>query len=66
MSEKNEPAVGNYQRGLEVMAPLWGQDVANDMRMFWRSVDPDVERYIMAFALGTCGPGRRSIPRRAV
>jgi len=52
MSEQSEPTVGNYQRGLEVMARLWGQEVANDMRMFWRSVHPDIERYITAFALG--------------
>src|SRR5512137_664222 len=52
MTEKNEPTVGNYQRGLEIMARLWGQEVANDMLMFWRSVHPDIERYITAFALG--------------
>lgn len=52
MSEANELTVGNYQRGLEVMARLWGQEVANDMLIFWRKVHPDIERYITAFALG--------------
>jgi hypothetical protein len=51
MGETNEPTVGNYQRGLEVMARLWGQEVANDMLVFWRKVHPDIERYITAFAL---------------
>ena len=40
MSEETEPGVmgatvGNYQRGLDVMARLWGHEVANDMRSFW-------------------------------
>ena len=52
MSEAKEPTVGNYQRGLEVMASLWGREVAADMLTFWRSVHPDIERYITAFALG--------------
>lgn len=34
------------------MARLWGPQVARDMRTFWQSVHPDVERYITAFALG--------------
>jgi hypothetical protein len=38
MSEQSEPTVGNYRRGLEIMARLWGQEVANAMLMFWRSV----------------------------
>jgi 4-carboxymuconolactone decarboxylase len=52
MGEATEPTVGNYQRGLEVMARLWGPELANDMLALWRSIHPDVERYITAFALG--------------
>jgi hypothetical protein len=42
MSEQSEPTVGNYRRGLEIMARLWGQEVANAMLMFWRSVHQEL------------------------
>jgi hypothetical protein len=46
MSETTQPTVGNYHRGMGVMARLWEQEVANDMLTFWRSVHPDIERHI--------------------
>jgi 4-carboxymuconolactone decarboxylase len=52
MGETTGASVGNYDRGLDVMRRLWGPNLAEEMRTLWRSVHPDVERYITAFALG--------------
>ena len=52
MGETDKKAVGNYQRGIEVMNRLWGEEAADQMRTLWKAANPDVERYITAFALG--------------
>lgn len=52
MSDAHEQAVGDYQRGIEVMRQLWGEEMTAQMRSLWKSAHPDVERYITAFALG--------------
>ncbi len=51
MNEKEE-TVGNYQGGIEVMNRLWGEALTEEMRAVWKKANPDVERYITAFALG--------------
>lgn len=52
MDDTNEHAVGDYQRGIETMHRLWGEQMTEQMRATWKAADPDVERYITAFALG--------------
>jgi len=52
MSETTKTTVGDYQRGIETMKRLWGDDATDQMRTLWKSADTDVERYITAFALG--------------
>lgn len=52
MSDTTKQTVGDYQRGIETMQRLWGDDTADQMRTLWKSADTDVERYITAFALG--------------
>ena len=41
-----------YQQGIVVMQRLWGEPMATELRSMWRQADPDIERYITAFALG--------------
>jgi len=48
----DENSIGNYERGIEVMSRLWGEEMAEKMRAIWKAANPDVERYITAFALG--------------
>ena len=51
--ETGQPnTVGDYQRGIEVMQRLWGEETTEKMRSIWRDCSPEVERYITAFALG--------------
>jgi 4-carboxymuconolactone decarboxylase len=52
MSENNPGSVGDYQRGIDTMNRLWGEQMTEQMRNVWRNSNPDVERYITAFALG--------------
>ena len=52
MSDTTKTTVGDYQRGIETMKRLWGDDATDQMRTLWKSADTDVERYITAFALG--------------
>ena len=52
MNGPKKQSVGDYRRGEEVMRRLWGRNVANELQTFWKSLHPDVERYITAFALG--------------
>ena len=52
MGDTDKKAVGDYQRGIEVMNRLWGEEAADQMRTLWKAANPDVERYITAFALG--------------
>jgi 4-carboxymuconolactone decarboxylase len=52
MSETETKTIGDYQRGIETMKRLWGDDATERMRSLWESASPDVERYITAFALG--------------
>lgn len=52
MSNTDERAIGDKQRGIETMKRLWGEGVADQMRALWKSANPDVERYITDFALG--------------
>lgn len=47
-----ETSVGDYQRGIETMQRLWGEAVTEEMRGIWKKANPDVEKYITAFALG--------------
>lgn len=44
--------IGDYERGIETMRRLWGEDMAEKMRAIWKNANSDVERYITAFALG--------------
>jgi 4-carboxymuconolactone decarboxylase len=41
-----------YQQGIAVMQRLWGEPMATELRSLWQQADPDIERYITAFALG--------------
>lgn len=52
MKEDETAPVGDYQRGIEVMRQLWGEEKTAQMRAIWKQANPDVERYITAFALG--------------
>lgn len=44
--------VGDYQRGIETMHQLWGEEMAERLRVLWKNANPDVERYVTGFALG--------------
>lgn len=48
---RDDPA-DRYQYGLEMMQRLWGEPLATELRTLWQQADPDIERYITAFALG--------------
>lgn len=52
MDHNESNAVGDYQRGIETMRQLWGEEMAEKLRALWKNANPDVERYITAFALG--------------
>ncbi len=52
MDHDKTNAVGDYQRGIETMRQLWGEEMAEKLRALWKNANPDVERYITAFALG--------------
>ena len=52
MNETENNSVGDYQKGIETMHRLWGEELTEKMRAIWREANPDVERYITAFALG--------------
>jgi alkylhydroperoxidase/carboxymuconolactone decarboxylase family protein YurZ len=52
MSETHNNFVGDYQRGIEVMNRLWGKNVTEQLRSIWKKANPDMERYITAFAVG--------------
>jgi alkylhydroperoxidase/carboxymuconolactone decarboxylase family protein YurZ len=52
VSDISENSVGDYERGIETMRRLWGEETAERMRAVWKTAHPDVERYITAFALG--------------
>jgi alkylhydroperoxidase/carboxymuconolactone decarboxylase family protein YurZ len=52
MPVKGRSAKGNPARGEEVMRRLWGAQFAGRLRSLWRSLHPDVERYITGFAMG--------------
>jgi 4-carboxymuconolactone decarboxylase len=41
-----------YQHGIAVMQRLWGEPLTAELRTLWQQADPDIERYITAFALG--------------
>lgn len=47
----DEPA-DRYQHGIETMKRLWGEPMTAELRALWQQADPDIERYITAFALG--------------
>lgn len=49
--QRDDPA-DRYQHGLEMMQRLWGEPMATELRALWQQADPDIERYITAFALG--------------
>lgn len=52
MSEATDKSVGDYQRGIDTMNRLWGRNVTEQLRSIWKKANPDVERYITAFAMG--------------
>ncbi|MFL5801442.1 MAG: carboxymuconolactone decarboxylase family protein [Roseiflexaceae bacterium] len=54
MTESHHPDLpaDQYQQGIAVMQRLWGEPMATELRSMWRQADPDIERYITAFALG--------------
>jgi 4-carboxymuconolactone decarboxylase len=52
MSGTDKDSVGDYQRGIETMKRLWGEEMTERMCAIWEKANPDVERYITAFALG--------------
>lgn len=52
MDNEKDHTVGDYQRGIETMHRLWGEEMAEKLRAIWKNANPDVERYITAFALG--------------
>jgi 4-carboxymuconolactone decarboxylase len=49
MSENN---IGNYERGIETMNRLWGEELTEQMRNIWKAANLDVEKYVTSFALG--------------
>lgn len=49
---EDKHTVGDYERGIEVMKRLWGDETTEKMRAIWKTASVDVERYITAFALG--------------
>ena len=52
MSDAKDQPVGDYQRGIDTMNRLWGKSVTEQLRSIWKKANPDVERYITAFAMG--------------
>ncbi len=52
MSDTQGNTVGDYQRGIEMMKRLWGEDFAAQLTATWQGANPDVDRYITAFAMG--------------
>ncbi len=52
MSDSSQPPLGNYERGIETMHKLWGEQLTEEMRSIWKAANPDVERYITGIALG--------------
>jgi 4-carboxymuconolactone decarboxylase len=52
MGDTHKNFVGDYQRGIEVMNRLWGKNVTEQLRSIWKKANPDMERYITAFAVG--------------
>ncbi len=52
MSDVHGNSVGDYERGIELAKRLWGEAVADQMRNTWMAANPDVERYLTAFAMG--------------
>lgn len=52
MSNTSGNSVGDYQGGIQTMHRLWGEARTEEMRAVWKTANPDVERYITAFALG--------------
>jgi len=52
MGDTHKNFVGDYQRGIEVMNRLRGKNVTEQLRSIWKKANPDMERYITAFAVG--------------
>lgn len=52
MSTQDKNSVGDYERGIETMKQLWGEEMTEKMRAIWTKASPDAERYITAFSLG--------------
>jgi alkylhydroperoxidase/carboxymuconolactone decarboxylase family protein YurZ len=52
MSIQDKNSVGDYERGIETMKQLWGEEMTEKMRAIWMKASPDAERYITAFSLG--------------
>ncbi len=52
MSVAKENSVGDYQHGIDTMNRLWGKNVTEQLRSIWKKANPDIERYITAFAMG--------------
>jgi 4-carboxymuconolactone decarboxylase len=52
MTDDTENDIGDYNRGIETMHLMWGPELTEQMRQIWTQANPDVEKYITAFALG--------------
>jgi len=50
-NQADRPA-DRYQQGIEVMQRLWGEPKTTELRALWQQADPDMERYLTAFAMG--------------
>jgi 4-carboxymuconolactone decarboxylase len=54
MADSHDPVspADRYQQGIATMQRLWGEPMAAELRALWQQANPDIERYITAFALG--------------
>ena len=52
VSSGDSNSVGDYERGIETMKRLWGEELAAKIRGIWMKASPDAERYITAVSLG--------------
>jgi 4-carboxymuconolactone decarboxylase len=51
-NDMDKNSVGDYERGIETMKQLWGEEMTAKMRGIWMKASPDAERYITAVSLG--------------
>ena len=51
-TQSPDSTADRYRHGISVMQRLWGAPMTAELRTLWQHADPDLERYITAFALG--------------